>query len=58
MMNTGSAFAAIVSPVVGGWLIDKTGDWQLPFLGSIVLMLVGMGLAFTMRPAQRLVTEP
>jgi len=57
IMNTGSAFAAIVSPVVGGWLIDKTGDWQLPFLGSIVLMLVGMGLAFTMRPAQRL-TQP
>lgn len=54
LMNTGSAFAAIVSPVVGGFLIDQTGNWQLPFLGSIVLMLVGMGLAFTMRPAQRL----
>jgi ACS family glucarate transporter-like MFS transporter len=54
IMNTGSAFAAIVSPVVGGWLIDRTGDWQLPFLGSIVLMVVGMGLAFTMRPAKRL----
>jgi ACS family glucarate transporter-like MFS transporter len=54
IMNTGSALAAIISPVVGGFLIDKTGDWQLPFLGSIVLMLVGMALAFTMRPGKRL----
>ena len=58
IMNTGSAFAAIVSPVVGGWLIDQTGNWQLPFLGSILLMLVGMALAFTMRPAQRLMPVP
>lgn len=54
IMNTGSALAAIISPVVGGFLIDKTGDWQLPFLGSIVLMLVGTALAFTMRPGKRL----
>ncbi|MBW8853151.1 MAG: MFS transporter, partial [Bradyrhizobium sp.] len=54
IMNTGSALAAIISPVVGGFLIDQTGNWQLPFLGSIVLMVVGMALAFTMRPAQRL----
>lgn len=56
IMNTGSALAAIISPVVGGFLIDRTGDWQLPFLGSIVLMLVGMALAFTMRPGKRLET--
>ncbi len=54
IMNTGSAFAAIVSPVVGGWLIDQTGNWQLPFLGSFVLMLFGMVLSFRMRPGQRL----
>lgn len=58
IMNTGSAFAAIISPVVGGWLIDQTGNWQLPFLGSIVLMLVGMALAFTMRPGQKLTATP
>ncbi|GAC1415252.1 MAG: MFS transporter [Burkholderiaceae bacterium] len=52
MMNTGSALAAIISPVVGGYIIDKTGNWELPFIGSIVLMLVGSGLAFTMRPGQ------
>jgi MFS family permease len=54
IMNSGSALAAIISPVVGGYLIDQTGNWQLPFLGSIVMMLVGMALAFLMRPAQKL----
>ncbi|MEO8301593.1 MAG: MFS transporter [Rhizomicrobium sp.] len=54
IMNSGSALAAIISPVVGGYLIDQTGNWQLPFLGSIVLMLVGMALTFFMRPGQRL----
>ena len=54
MMNSGSALAAIISPVVGGYLIDATGNWQLPFVGSMVLMLVGMSLTFLMRPSRRL----
>ena len=40
--------------MVGGFLIDQTGNWQLPFVGSMVLMLVGMALTFRMRPDQRL----
>jgi ACS family glucarate transporter-like MFS transporter len=54
IMNSGSALAAIISPVVGGYLIDVTGNWQLPFVGSMVLMLIGMALTFLMRPAKRL----
>jgi MFS family permease len=54
IMNSGSALAAIISPVVGGYLIDVTGNWQLPFVGSMALMLVGMSLTFLMRPSQRL----
>ena len=50
VMNTGSAFAAIVSPVVFGLVIDATGNWTLPFLGTMVLMAVGIAAAFTMRP--------
>jgi MFS family permease len=50
MMNTGSALAAIVSPVIGGWLIDVTGNWEVPFAGSMVLMALGVVLAFRMRP--------
>ncbi len=53
LMNTGSALAAIVSPVVGGWIIDTTGNWDWPFMGSMGLMLVGALLAFTMRPEQK-----
>jgi hypothetical protein len=34
-------------------LIDKTGDWQLPFLGSMLLMVAGVLLAFRMRPDSR-----
>jgi MFS family permease len=58
IMNSGSALAAIISPVMGGWLIDLTGWWELPFICSIGLMIVGLCLAFTMRPAQRLATAP
>jgi MFS family permease len=54
IMNTGSALAAIISPVVSGFVIDLTGNWELPFLGSMVLMLIGMGLSFRMRPQKQL----
>jgi MFS family permease len=50
IMNSGSALAAIISPVVGGFLIDRTGNWNLPFTVSMVLMAIGIGLSFTMRP--------
>ena len=50
MMNTGSAFAAIVSPVISGMVIDATNRWELPFFGSILLMMVGMLLCHRMDP--------
>jgi MFS family permease len=50
IMNTGSAFAAIVSPLVAGFVIDATGNWYLPFLMSMGLLLVGGFSAFLMRP--------
>jgi MFS family permease len=50
IMNSGSALAAILSPVVSGFIIDRTGNWQLPFVGSMVLMGVGVLLAYRMRP--------
>jgi len=54
LMNTGSALAAIISPLVFGYVIDKTGDWTLPFLGSIGLLLIGAMLAFWMKPDEEL----
>jgi MFS family permease len=52
-MNTGSALAAIVSPLAFGLIVDLTGNWVLPFVGSIGLLLLGASLAFLMRPEQR-----
>jgi MFS family permease len=54
LMNSGSALAAIVSPLAFGYVIDKTGDWTLPFLGSIGLLLIGAMLAFWMKPDEEL----
>jgi MFS family permease len=50
MMNTGSALAAIVSPTVFGFIADLTGNWRLPFAGSLGLLLLGAILASTMHP--------
>ncbi|PTB18139.1 MFS transporter [Trinickia symbiotica] len=57
VMNTGSALAAIVSPVVGGFLIDRTGNWNLPFIISMALMALGIVLSFTMQPNRTLDVE-
>ena len=49
-MNTGSALAAIVSPLVFGFVVDRTDNWQLPFVGSLTFLLLGAVLAFTIHP--------
>jgi MFS family permease len=50
LMNTGSAVAAIISPIAFGYIVDWTGNWQLPFIGSLGLLLVGAAMAYTMHP--------
>jgi MFS family permease len=50
LMNTGSAAAAILSPMAFGLVADLTGDWHLPFLGSLGLLLLGALLAPVMHP--------
>jgi MFS family permease len=57
-MNSGSALAAIVSPVVFGVVIDKTGNWSLPFYGTMGLLAVGVVAAFAMRPDRTFAAEP
>lgn len=52
LMNTGSPLAAIVSPIAFGYVIDKTGNWNLPFAGSIAILLFGSIVAFWMKPEQ------
>ena len=50
LMNTGSALAAILSPLAFGWIIDQTGSWSLPFWGTMGLLVLGIAAAFWMRP--------
>jgi MFS family permease len=56
-MNSGSALAAIISPVIAGKIIDATGNWELPFYGSISLLLVGAILAVWMK-TEEMPSEP
>jgi MFS family permease len=56
-MNSGSALAAIISPVLAGKIIDATGNWELPFYGSISLLLLGAILAVWMK-TEEMPSEP
>lgn len=50
MMNFGFGVAGLISPSSFGYLVDRTGSWVVPFIGSIVLLLVGAILASRLRP--------
>ncbi|MGH9360138.1 MAG: MFS transporter [Terriglobia bacterium] len=50
MLNTGSAIANIISPIVFGWVVDVTGNWTLPFVGAIVFLILGIIVSFRIRP--------
>ncbi|MEJ0068958.1 MAG: MFS transporter [Pseudomonadota bacterium] len=58
LMNLGFGIAGIVSPVVVGFLIDRTGDWRWPFGLSMALLIGGSMLAFTMKPQNRFQVAP
>jgi sugar phosphate permease len=59
LMNSGSALAAIVSPPVFGAILDATNNnWHLAFLTSIIFLVIGVGLSFTMHPDRKFVDEP
>jgi len=51
------AVATVADLVVGGWLIDRTGNWNLPFTVSMILMAAGIVLSFMMRPDRALEVE-
>jgi len=53
LMNSGSALAAILSPVVAGMVTDMTGDPQLPFVIAIGVLMVGAVSAFLMHPERQ-----
>jgi MFS family permease len=58
LLNSGSALAAIVSPLVAGYVIDQTHNWYLPFLMSMGLLLLGAFTALLMHPERAFVETP
>jgi sugar phosphate permease len=53
-ISTAAGLAAVISPITFGYIIDKTGSWTLPFLASIVILLMGIVMSFWMRPEKEL----
>jgi MFS family permease len=43
IMNFGFGLAGIISPLVIGGLVDRTGNWSLAFSTSIGVLIVGLG---------------
>jgi cyanate permease len=56
-MNFGFGLAGMISPVVFGAVIDATGRWDLPFVASLGLLLLGAVLALRMRPDEPFLDE-
>jgi cyanate permease len=48
----------VLSPIAFGYIVDGTGNWQLPFIGSLGLLLLGAAMAFTMHPERPFEPEP
>jgi MFS family permease len=57
LMNSGSALAAILSPLVAGLVTDFTGDKQLPFVLAIGILLLGAVSSFLMHPERQFTEE-
>jgi MFS family permease len=50
IMNFGFGIAGLISPSSFGYLVDRTGSWVIPFIGSVVLLLIGGICAARLRP--------
>ena len=46
----GVGLSGVVSPVVFGWLIDRTGNWNVPFASGVVILLAGALAVALLRP--------
>jgi MFS family permease len=53
MMNTGFGVAGMISPLAFGFLIEKTGSYQVPFLASAGLLAVGIVAALFIDPTRK-----
>jgi len=58
LMTLGFGLSGIVSPIVFGWLIDLSGDWNVPFITAVVILFIGAALVWFIRPDIPLVIKP
>jgi MFS family permease len=56
-MNLGFGVAGMLSPLVFGYLVDVTGSWALPFVGSVGLLILGAAMILRLRPDRPFVEE-
>ncbi|MFZ7944860.1 MFS transporter [Neobacillus sp. 19] len=57
MMNTGFGVAGMLSPVAFGFLISLSGNWQVPFIMSVVLLFIGVLVTLKIDPSKKLEIE-
>ena len=50
LMNGAGAVAGIISPVVFGWILTRTGSWTAPFAVSVGLLLFAVVVTWWIRP--------
>jgi len=50
LMNVGVGLAGTISPIAFGYMIDKTGNWDLPFISAIGILFAGAIICIFMRP--------
>src|SRR6185436_11274807 len=58
IMNTGFGVAGMISPVVFGVLIERTGHYELPFFISAGLLLTGAVCALAIDPTATVAFQP
>ena len=56
-MNTAAQVGSFVSALVFGYLVDRYGSYNLPFIPMTALLLIGAWLWLKVDPAKRLVPE-
>jgi len=54
LMNTGSAVPSILTPQIFVIIVDCTGNWNIPFLGSLIFLLIGFLLTLLIHPERQL----
>jgi MFS family permease len=58
IMNTGFGVAGMISPVVFGWLIERTGGYRASFAVSVGLLAVGAVASATIDPSRQVGAAP